>query len=103
METVKKYINFSENKELWREVDKMTGLGMKIGEECYSQGWDEGQKSGIELGATEKEKSIAFRMFSRNNPLENVSDTLGISMDYTIELHQQYEHMVHEEAKYGEK
>ncbi len=115
LETVKKYIDFSENKELWREVDQMTGLGMKIGEECWEEGrqvgwnegrqsgWDEGQKSGIELGATEKEKSIAFRMFSRNNPLENVSDTLGISMDYTIELHQQYEHMVHEESKYGEK
>ena len=119
LETVKKYIDFSENKELWREVGKMTGLGMKIGKECWEEGrqvgwdegwdegrqsgWDEGQKSGIELGATEKEKSIAFRMFSRNNPLENVSDTLGISMDYTIELHQQYEHMVHEESKYGEK
>ena len=93
----------------------MNGLGMRIGEECWEEGrqagwnegrqsgWDEGKKSGIELGAAEKEKDIAFRMFSKNNPLENVSDTLGISMDYTMELHRQYEHMVHEEAKYGEK
>ena len=34
---------------------------------------------------------------------EDVSDTLGISMDYTLELHQQYKHMVHEESNYGEK
>ncbi len=91
LETVKKYIDFSENKELWREVDYMNGLGMRIGEECW------------EAGAAEKEKSIAFRMFAKNNPLENVSDTMGISLDRTMELHHEYECKVHEESKYGEK
>ena len=67
----------------------MTGLGMKIGEEC----WEE--------GARETRQDIAFRMFSRNDSLEDISDILGISMDYTLELRQEYERKVHEESKYG--
>ena len=63
------------------------------------ESWDEGWEEGIK----EKEKDIAFRLFAKNNPLEDVSDTLGISMDYTLELHQQYEHMVQEELNYGNK
>ena len=63
------------------------------------ESWDEGWKEGIK----EKEKNIAFRLFAKNNPLEDISDTLGISMDYTLELHQQYEHMVQEESNYGNK
>ena len=81
----------------------MNGLGMRIGEECWEEGRQVGWNEGHQSGAAEKEKSIAFRMFARNNPLENVSDTLGISMDYTIELRQEYERKVHEDSKYGEK
>ena len=63
------------------------------------ESWEEGWNDGIK----ERDKSIAFRLFDKNKPLEDVSDTLGISMDYTMELHQQYEHRVHEESNYGEK
>ena len=64
-------------------------------QESWEEGWNEGIK--------EKEKNIAFRLFAKNNPLEDVSDTLGISMDYTLELRQEYEHMVQEESNYGQK
>ncbi len=51
---IKKYIDFSENEELWKEVDSVTGLGMSIGRECYekghSAGLEEGRKSGLEEG-----------------------------------------------------
>ena len=103
LETVKKYIDFSENKELWREVDKMTGLGMKIGEECYSQGWDEGRQSGIEAGEEREKRSVAFRLFERNQSLEDVSSIIDRPMEYTMELRQEYERKVHEDSKYGEK
>ena len=36
--TVKKYIDFSENEELWRESDNMTGLGMCIAKESWQEG-----------------------------------------------------------------
>ena len=80
-------------------------------EEGREFGWDEGRefgltegrKEGRAEGIKEKEKNIAFRLFAKNNPLEDISDTLGISMDHTLELHQQYEHMVQEESNYGEK
>ena len=67
------------------------------------ESWEEGREFGRTEGIKEKEKNIAFRLFARKNPLEDVSDTLGISMDYTLELHQQYEHMVQEESNYGGK
>ena len=63
------------------------------------ESWEEGREFGIK----ENNKEIAFRLFAKNNPLEDISDTLGISMDYTLELHQQYEHMVQEESNYGRK
>ncbi len=59
------------------------------------ESWEEGREFG--------RKEIAFRLFDKNRPLEDISDTLGISMDYTMELHQQYEHMVQEESNYGNK
>ena len=59
------------------------------------ESWEEGREFG--------RKEIAFRLFDKNRPLDDISDTLGISMDYTLELHQQYEHMVQEETNYGEK
>ena len=99
LETVKKYIDFSENKELWREVGKMTGLGMRIGEEC----WQEGHQSGIEAGEEKKERSVAFRLFEKNQPLEYVSDIIERPMEYTMELRREYDCKVHEESKYGEK
>ena len=44
------------------------------------------------------------REYSRTMGLrEDVSDALGISMDYTLELHQQYKHMVQEELNYENK
>ena len=51
--TVKKYIDFSENEELWRESDNMTGLGMSIAKES----WQEGRQSGLEEGRQERERN----------------------------------------------
>ena len=85
----------------------MTGLGMKIGEECYSQGWDAGHQSGWnegqEAGEEREKRSVAFRLFERNQSLEDVSSIIDRPMEYTMEFRQEYERKVHEESKYGEK
>ncbi len=47
LDTVKKYIDFSKNEELWKEVDSMSGLGMSIREECLAEGRMEGKAEGI--------------------------------------------------------
>ena len=72
-------------------------------EEGREFGRNEGREEGREEGIKERDKNIAFRLFDKNKPLEDVSDTLGISMDYALDLHQQYEHRVHEESNYGNK
>ena len=72
-------------------------------QESWEEGREFGRNEGREEGIKERDKNIAFRLFDKNKPLEDVSDTLGISMDYALDLHQQYEHRVHEESNYGEK
>lgn len=43
LDTVKEYIDFSQNEKLWQEVDEMSGLGMSI--------LQEGEKQGVTLSA----------------------------------------------------
>ena len=85
----------------------MTGLGMKIGEECWEEGrrvgWNEGHQSGVEAGEDKKERSVAFHLFEKNQSLEDVSDIIERPMEYTMELRREYDCKVHEESKYGEK
>ena len=89
----------------------MTGLGMKIGEECWQEGhrtgWNEGRQSGWdegqEAGEEKKERSVAFHLFEKNQSLEYVSDIIERPMEYTMEVRREYDRKVHEESKYGEK
>ena len=47
LDTVKEYIDFSQNKKLWQEVDRMSGLGMSI----LLAGEARGEEKGFMLGA----------------------------------------------------
>ncbi len=47
LDTVKEYIDFSQNQKLWQEVDKMSGLGMSI----LQEGWTKGEARGVALSA----------------------------------------------------
>ena len=47
LDTVRKHIDFSENEELWKEIDHMSGLGVSIREECLAEGRAEGRAAGI--------------------------------------------------------
>lgn len=46
MDTVKEYIDFSQNKELWKEVTHVTGLGLSIFNEGLIKGREEGKEEG---------------------------------------------------------
>lgn len=50
LDTVKEYIDFSQNKELWKEVDRMCGLGESILLEGESRGIKIGESRGIKIG-----------------------------------------------------
>ena len=56
--TVKKYIDFSENEELWRESDNMTGLGMSIAKESWQEGVEHERERNKKLLA-EKDDMLA--------------------------------------------
>lgn len=47
LDTVKKYIDFSNNQQLWQEVDRMSGLGQSI----LLEGWTKGEDKGVTLSA----------------------------------------------------
>ena len=69
MDTVSEYIDFSENEELWRETNRMSGLGQSILEE------------GIEQGIERKEKEIILRKYARGVSLEKIADFLEIPIE----------------------
>ena len=78
--TVKKYIDFSENEELWKESDNMTGLGMSIAKESGEEGWqsglEEGRLSGLEEGRLEREQSEKL-LAEKDAIIDNLKRQLG--------------------------
>lgn len=58
LDTVKAYIDFSQNEILWKELDKMSGLGMSI--------LEEGIEKGIEKGRTEGRREDIICMLENN-------------------------------------
>lgn len=53
MDKVKEYIDFSENEELWKEVTRVSGLGLSIFREGLEEGLERGIEEGIQKGRTE--------------------------------------------------
>jgi len=47
MNTISEYIDFSNNEELWKETEYMTGLGQSILEEGIEKGIERGREEGI--------------------------------------------------------
>lgn len=52
LDTVKEYIDFSQNQKLWQEVDRMSGLGMSILMEGWTKGEARGEARGEDRGVT---------------------------------------------------
>lgn len=63
METISEYINFSDNEELWREAERMEGLGESILREGRGQGIEEGIRLMIEaLQEMKQSKKFVINM-----------------------------------------
>lgn len=49
MDTISEYIDFSDNEELWREAERMEGLGESILEEGIERGIETGIQNAVEI------------------------------------------------------
>ncbi len=83
LDTVQKYIDFSQNEELWKEVTDMSGLGMSILQEGLEKGLEKGIQEGLEKGlekgrANQLTLSVSNLMKSMNLSLEEACKVLGI-------------------------
>ena len=79
METVKKYIDFSENKTLWKERNNMNGLGMSI--------WEEGIEQGIVQGIEQEKIDSARRMLAANKlSLEEIASYSNLTLAQVLAL-----------------
>ncbi|MCI8484470.1 MAG: hypothetical protein HFH41_09035 [Lachnospiraceae bacterium] len=78
LDTVQKYIDFSHNEELKKEVSYMDGLGMSILEQGIERGIEQGIERGIEQGIEEGlERGRAVQIVaSVNNLMESLHLTL---------------------------
>lgn len=70
MDTISEYIDFSNNEELWKEAERMDGLGQSILEEGIEQGLEQGiqcmveslQEMEIPYRKTEKQLLVKFAL-----------------------------------------
>lgn len=58
--------------------------------EGIKEGIKEGRKEGMREGEWEKTKKIAFKLFKKNRPDDDIIDTLDISADELQKLKQEY-------------
>ncbi len=78
LDTVKKYIDFSENEELWKEVGNMRGLGLSIREEILKEGLEEGRKEGRKEGREiEVFESVQEEDYSIERGAQKLDITVG--------------------------
>ena len=89
---MEKEYNIMLEDEIRKDVESMCSLSQYVKEE--------GIEIGEAIGIKQKEKEVAFRMFSKDQTLEMVSDIIEKPMEYTMELHRQYVEMVHENENY---
>lgn len=75
MDTVSEYIDFSENEELWKETNRMSGLGQSILEEGIVQGIEQGIGQGME------QKEIILRKHAKGISVEKIADFLEIPIE----------------------
>lgn len=84
LDTVQKYIDFSNNEELKKEVSYMDGLGMSILEEGIERGIEQGIEEGMERGkAVQIVASVNNLMESLHLTLQDACKALGLQQkDY---------------------
>lgn len=70
------------------DYDLLTLVVIRLGDTEFRELEEEGRKE------------VAFRMFSKDQTPEMVSDIIERPMEYTMELHRQYVEMVHEKGNY---
>lgn len=73
MDTISEYIDFSENEELWKEAEHMTGLGQSILEEGIGQG--------IEKGIVQRNEELIMKKHSKGLSREDIADFLEITVE----------------------
>ena len=93
---MEKEYNIALEDEIRKDVESMCSLSQYVKEE----GIEIGKEIGEAIGMKQKEKEVAFRMFSKDQTPEMVSDIIEKPMEYTMELHRQYVEMVHENGNY---
>lgn len=72
LDTIKKRIDFSNNKELWKEVDDMTGLGASVMYDGYVKGIQEGRHNLL--------MAVRSLMRKQNLTAEEALDEMDIPM-----------------------
>ena len=73
LKTVSKYIDFSENEELWQEAENMSGLGQSV--------LKEGIEQGIEQGIEHRDEDLIMKKYSKGIPAESIAEFLEIPVE----------------------
>lgn len=94
LEVVSEYIDFSDNEELWKEADKVKGLGQCIAEEVWEEAWGEAWGEAEERGI----QILVLDNLEEQIPKERILAKLQKRYQLTEEKAEEYYHRFAEEA-----
>lgn len=87
IKNMSRYIDFSNNEELWKEVNNMSGLGQSILEEGIERGIEEG----IERGELMKSIKIFKKCLKRGDTKQEAMDFAEIDQTLADELYEEFQ------------
>lgn len=90
MNTVTEYIDFSENKELWKEAEHVTGLGQSVYEEGRQKGVQQGLEQGVQQGLEQGVQAFIQDNIEEQVPKERILLKLEKRFGLTMEQSELY-------------
>ncbi len=90
MNTVTEYIDFSKNKELWKEAEHVTGLGQSVYEEGRQKGVQQGLERGVQQGLEQGVQAFIQDNVEEQIPKERILLKLEKRFGLTMEQSELY-------------
>lgn len=94
LDTIKQYIDFAENEQLWKEATRMSGLGESI----LLEGWEKGEAKGIIIGEARGEargvdlSAEIFKVVVRAGVQDNtiIAEQCGCTAEKVSEIREKF-------------
>ena len=86
MDTIKEYIDFSHNKELWKEATRVNGLGLSI----FEKGWEDAKQEAALVGIQALIEDNLEEQIPRERSLEKLQRRFHLTEEKAAEYYERF-------------